>query len=194
MRCPDHLTTNRLSLQRPRRSDAELIFSTYASDPDVCRYLAWPRHESVTDSIAFVDFSDAEWARGPAGPYLIWHRRAGALLGSTGLTFEESEQATTGYVIARKHWGNGYASEALRAMMTVAAGARARRLTTVVHPAHEPSRRVLLRCGFNSLGLDESPIVFPNLDSEPVTVERFAATLPDAIRGLDAKLECTPKE
>ena len=45
--------------------------------------------------------TDAEWQRWPAGPYLIENRESGRLLGGTGLAFETSFRAATGYVLAR---------------------------------------------------------------------------------------------
>src|SRR5438876_12388274 len=50
VRAPDTIDTPRLILRRPRASDAEAIFSRYASDPDVTRYVGWPAHKSVDDT------------------------------------------------------------------------------------------------------------------------------------------------
>ena len=44
--------------------------------------------------------TDAEWQRWPAA-YLIENRESGRLLGGTGLAFETSFRAATGYVLAR---------------------------------------------------------------------------------------------
>ena len=35
--------TERLVLRRPTAADAPAIFARYASDPEVTRYMAWPR-------------------------------------------------------------------------------------------------------------------------------------------------------
>lgn len=68
---PEEIETARLLLRRPRTSDADAIFSRYASDAEVTRYLSWPRHESVRETRIFVGFSEAEWERWGCGPYLI---------------------------------------------------------------------------------------------------------------------------
>jgi hypothetical protein len=80
--------TARLLLARPRAADVEAIFWRYAADPDVTRYVGWPRHKTVDDTRGFLAFSDAQWDQWPAGPYLAWSRSDGALLGSTGLMFD----------------------------------------------------------------------------------------------------------
>jgi RimJ/RimL family protein N-acetyltransferase len=56
---------------------------------------------------AFLAFSEAEWNRWPAGPYLIECQGNRKLLGGTGLAFETPTVAATGYVIARNAWGHG---------------------------------------------------------------------------------------
>ena len=56
------------------------IFARYSSDPEVTRLVGWPRHRHVDDARGFLQWSDAEWARAPAGPYLIERREDGALL------------------------------------------------------------------------------------------------------------------
>jgi ribosomal-protein-alanine N-acetyltransferase len=44
MRAPERLETARLILRRPRAADAPVIYERYASDPEVTRWLGWPRH------------------------------------------------------------------------------------------------------------------------------------------------------
>jgi len=64
---PERLETARLVLRRPRLEDADSIFHRYASDAEVARYLAWPRHASLDDTLLFLKMSDADWALGPVG-------------------------------------------------------------------------------------------------------------------------------
>src|SRR5580765_3818584 len=145
MKCPERLETARLVLRRPVPSDAAEIFERYAADPEVTRFMSWPRHESVADTEGFLAFSDAAWRQWRAGPYLILSRD-GAVLGSTGIEFETPYRATTGYVLARDSWGCGYASEALRAVADLAFRAGVERLYAVCHVEHGASRRVLEKC------------------------------------------------
>lgn len=50
MKAPKHIETTRLILRQPTMSDAVTMFERYASDPDVTRFLGWPRHRSVRDT------------------------------------------------------------------------------------------------------------------------------------------------
>jgi hypothetical protein len=66
-RAPEELRTARLVLRRPVPADAESILEQYASDVEVTRFLAWPRHTVVEDSLGFVRRSDEVWSAAPAG-------------------------------------------------------------------------------------------------------------------------------
>ena len=120
MRAPPLVETPRLVLSAPVAADADLVFQRYASDDDVTKYLGWPTHRTVADTQGFLAFSALQWEREGAGPYLIWARADGQLLGSTGLGLEPGGQAITGYVLATDAWGKGYATEALTAIVDVA--------------------------------------------------------------------------
>jgi RimJ/RimL family protein N-acetyltransferase len=183
------IETVRLRLRPPTGGDAEAIFVRYAGDPEVTRFVGWPRHQSIEDTHAFLAFSAAEWARWPAGPYLIYSRDSGQLLGSTGLSFRHQREAMTGYVLAKDAWGKGLATEALVAMIELARGLRVETLVASCHPSHRPSLRVLEKCGFV---LDDPPATlteFPNLTPGVAqAAARYARRLTDTgseVIGLD---------
>lgn len=149
MKAPLQCETARLMLAAPTAADADAVFERYASDPDVTKYVGWPRHQSVADTRGFLAFSAGEWERCGAGPYLIRARSDGRLLGSTGLGFGRPDEAMTGYVLAKDAWRQGYATEALQAMVDVARRINVGRLYALCHPEHRASRRVLEKCGFS---------------------------------------------
>jgi len=160
VKAPEHIDTKRLSLRRPSATDAEAIFERYAGDERVGEFLAWPIHRSLDDTRQFLAFADAEWLMWPAGPFLIY--RQDLLIGSTGLAFESTSLASTGYVLAKDAWGSGYATEAVLGMKTLAAELGLKRLYAGVHPNHRPSARVLEKAGFRNDGVARACAEFPN--------------------------------
>ncbi len=159
----ERIETDRLVLRRPVDADAEPVFSRYSSDPEVTRYLGWPRHQTVQGARGFIAYSDREWALWPAGPFLIESRDTGRLLGGTGLAFETPFRAATGYVLAKDAWGRGYATEALGAMVALADAVGVKRLQALCHPGHPASARVLEKGGFVCEGRLRRYAEFPNL-------------------------------
>jgi RimJ/RimL family protein N-acetyltransferase len=166
------IETARLILRRPRLADAEAIFARYASDPEVTRFMSFPRHHDVEAARQFVASSDAQWAIWSTGPYLI-EDLSGELLGGTGFDFDDARTAQTGYVLARDAWRKGYATEALAAITALAPALGLRRLYATVHPDHAASIRVLQKCGFEREEARQ-PVVLPNLGAEPVAAIVFA--------------------
>ncbi|HEX5071153.1 MAG TPA: GNAT family N-acetyltransferase [Vicinamibacterales bacterium] len=171
---PDRIETERLILRRPRLEDAEAVFTRYAGDPDVSRYMAWPLHRTPATTRLFLQFSDGEWAKWPAGPYLV-STRDGQLIGGTGFAFETPYRASTGYVFARDAWGRGYATETVRALVQLAPSLGIARLYALCHVDHRPSARVLEKTGFQYEGILRRYLAFPNIgDGSPSDVRCYS--------------------
>jgi [ribosomal protein S5]-alanine N-acetyltransferase len=172
---PSLYRTPRLTLRPPTQTDVPEVFRRIASDPQVTRFVGWPKHRSVDDTQAFVSFSRAEWVKWPVGPLLITAQSDGAILGSTGLAFETPYRASTGFVLAKEAWGSGFASEALSAVVRIAAAKNVQRLYALCYVGHEKSVRVLQRCGFSREGILHKYLEFPNLGTlEPQDVYCYA--------------------
>ena len=173
---PERLETGRLILRRPRIADAEAIYA-YASDPEVTRWMGWPRHTSMRDTEQFLAFCEAEWGRWPAASLAIERCADGRVIGTTGFGFETPWRAMTGYVLARDAWGQGYATEALGAVRDLAPTLGVRRLHTWCHVDHAASAHVLDKCGFAREGVLARHTVFPNSGYDaPLDVLCYART------------------
>ena len=166
MKAPERIETARLILHRPGPSDAEEIFSRYASDADVTKFVGFRKHQTLDDTHAFLSYSESEWIRWPAGPFLIRARANNVLVGSSGLAFETPHRAMTGYVLAKDAWGKGYATEALGGIVETARMVGVRRLYALCHVEHRPSWRVLEKTGFLREGILRSYSEFPNLSPD----------------------------
>jgi len=166
MPAPERIRTERLLLRRPTSQDAEAIFERYASDAEVTHYMAWPTHVSIEQTRAFLNFSESLWQRWSVGPYIIESPESGTLLGSTGIEMQSVGHAETGYVLARDAWQKGYATESLKAVLAITRTLSVRRVTAWCHYQHTASQRVLEKCGFKQLQLEQR-FIFPNLDAHP---------------------------
>jgi RimJ/RimL family protein N-acetyltransferase len=173
----ERFTSERLVLRRPETADAQAIYDRYATSDAVTRYLSWPRHRSLDDTRAFLAFSDAAWAQWHAGPLLIEERESGRLLGSTGVACQTPYRVDTGYVLAEDAWGQGFASEALAAVLTALGGTTVWRVEAFCHPEHTTSTSVLEKAGFELDGRLRRHTVFPNLAPEPQDVLVYSRIL-----------------
>lgn len=143
--------TERLLLRPGWAEDAPALAAAIG-DERIVRNLAtapWPYR--LRDAEAFL----AE-PRDPILPsFLIFERTEGAprLLGSCGLARRASGGIELGYWIARRHWGQGYATEAGSALIEIARALGLPRLQASHFIDNPASARVLEKLGFEPVGI-----------------------------------------
>jgi len=116
---PPRLETRRLVLRGWEPADATAIFS-YASDPEVARYVSWERHVSPRDAQTFLDRQVAAAYEREELDYAIAERHAPErAIGGIGLRWRWRDDLVMelGYVLARRHWGKGLMPEAGRELI-----------------------------------------------------------------------------
>jgi len=105
----------------------------------------WPYTEADARSFAALPHD-------PRYPNCLIVRPHGAeVIGGIGLARHE-DGAELGYWIARQHWGQGYATESARAMLTLARVIGHRRVVAHHFIDNPASGRVLARLGFKPTG------------------------------------------
>lgn len=114
-RLPEIIRTERLTLRRPRPSDADAVFA-YASDPQVTLHMDWPTHTDIAQSRAFLEHCAAAWADGNEATWAITLGDDDGMIGAVGVR-THGHKADFGYTLARAYWGRGIATEAARAML-----------------------------------------------------------------------------
>ncbi len=144
------LETERLVLRAPCREDAKAI-AALANDRRIAENTRRiPHPYPLADAEQFISAptnSTGEMA-------LTIFARDGALMGGCSLSVLDGPAPEIGYWLGMPHWGKGFATEAVRALIdyafteldhtTLQAGAR------VTNPA---SRRILEKCGFQWTGV-----------------------------------------
>lgn len=170
---PDVFELERLRLRRPRLSDAEAIFE-YASDPEVTRYMVWPtemRPESVLERLRG---RETQWNSGTEFDWVMTLRPEDRAIG--GISCRPlAPTADFGFVLHRRHWGHGFATEAARAVVEWVFSVPAiRRLWATCDVENPASARVLEKCGLSPEGVLRRAILRPNLSPEPRDALLFA--------------------
>ena len=168
------LCTARLILRAPIPDDAAQIFSRYAQDPEVTRYLIWSPHKSVSETEEFIERCIAESAGGVRFPWVITGKSTRELIGMIELQIHAGD-ANVGYVIARSEWGRGYVTEALRGVLDFAfSRPDVKRVWAVCDVANIASARVMEKAGMLREALVPSFIRHPNISEALRDVYRYA--------------------
>lgn len=148
------LATARLTLSGHSSQDFD-DFAAQWSDPEVVRYLTG---RPLTREEAWSRFLRAigHWAVRGYGYWILRERATGRFVGDVGLADLQRElepsyrgEPEAGWVLAPWAQGQGYATEAVRAVLSWAdATLAAPRVVCIIDPSNTPSLRVADRCGF----------------------------------------------
>ena len=111
---PAPLTTERLTLRALADGDAAALHGAW-SDPEVMRFWHVPAAGTLDDSVAMLD---AMRANPSACYWAIVVGDEGPAIGHVGFpSTSAGRRCPFGYLIARAHWGRGYAAEAAAAAL-----------------------------------------------------------------------------
>lgn len=169
---PDCLEGPRLTLNKPRLTDAEAVFARWTADPEVTRYLTWSPHRAVEDTRGWL--RNIIEAFDGHGSHVAWlmHDATGPV-GAIGVT-RERHRLSLGYVVARAYWGRGYATEASQTLLQFARTLPGvGRIDSVCDVDNHASARVLEKVGMRFEGVLERWIHHPNLSAEPRDVRSY---------------------
>ncbi len=172
------LETKRLALRAPCLEDAKTV-AMLANDRRIAENTARiPHPYNVSDAEGFITGANK---RGGEAVFLITLRDE-TVIGACGVAAQDDAQEI-GYWLGAPYWGQGYATEALHAVIDYAftdlghealqAGAR------VTNPA---SRRVLEKCGFQWTGVGLYRIRAIN-SSAPIDRFRLERGIWSALKG-----------
>lgn len=144
---PTQVFTDRLTLKKLRYEEAEEIFYSYASKDEATRFMSWPTHQSLRDTMSFLRYADEGWKAGTDYSYSIRLVNNARLIGSFGI-INESGNLQFGYIFSPTQWGNGYATEACKAMINVLRNLQGvYRIQTFTDVDNKASANVLLKSG-----------------------------------------------
>lgn len=145
------LVTDRLRLRELTEADAADLFRIY-QDPVVMRFMG-PPPGSVEEECANIRRHRRRYyERYGYGLWATVLRDGNVLIGRCGLLrtrMNGKMETELSFLLDRAFWGRGYATEAARAILRMAAERfRCDRLVAVVHPDNEASLHAVERLGF----------------------------------------------
>lgn len=155
MRGTRALETARLSLNRFTEGDAPAMYAAWAADPAVTRFLRWQPHRDAAETAQLLRAWVRDYEAKPGWyNWAIRLRADGALIGAIGAVLsEEGDWLEPGYALSRAHWGRGYMTEALRAVVDYLFAGEGQTVLRCCHAVENPaSGRVMRKVGFRPVG------------------------------------------
>ena len=150
---PPEIETPRLRLRVPRPQDALTVNrAVRESYLELTPWMEWAKElPTLSESESFAALAQEKWRAGEEWPLLMWSKSSGELLGSTGCPniSWSVPKFEIGYWCHSQHTGNGYVTEAARAIARfVFERFNARRLEIRADDRNERSWLVAERIGF----------------------------------------------
>jgi RimJ/RimL family protein N-acetyltransferase len=148
------ITTDRLLLRKPRREDAADLAVAYA-DPEVVRFIGDGSTATLEEVAEGIEEWLERWESWGLSLCSLERREDGRVLGRAGFLRWDPEtwqiggdEVELGWLLAREHWGRGYATEAALALRDWAFAERGlTRLISLIEHDNVRSSRVAERLG-----------------------------------------------
>ncbi|WP_226641858.1 GNAT family N-acetyltransferase [Mesobacillus subterraneus] len=112
------LETERLVLRKIRYEDIGDIH-TYASNPEVSKYVFWGAHETREATEDYVKMILTLYAEGKIAPWGIHYKEDNKLIGTVDFVSWQTQHKTAelGYALSKDYWGRGIATEAAKELI-----------------------------------------------------------------------------
>lgn len=142
------LETERLRL-RPFRDDDLDAYARICADPEVMRYLGEGKPLARPDAWRQMAMIIGHWHLRGYGLWAVEERASGVLVGRIGLFNPEGWPGLEcGWMLAREHWGKGYATEGARRSLEYAFSTLGHaHVISLIRPGNAASVRVAERLG-----------------------------------------------
>jgi len=149
------LQTSRLTLRPMTIADAESLHAIM-SDAEVMAFWDMSEIEDIELTIAILKSQLADMKKKKSSYWAMTRTEDGLFVGCCDLSEIDRwhHRAEVGFIVSKAFWGDGYAQEAMEAVVDHAAQAmKLRRLTARTHLGNVRSVRLLEKLGFRHEGL-----------------------------------------
>ncbi len=162
---PDfEIFTSRLHLRILKAEDTNTFATTVTYSASLHQWLDWCHPGfNFSDAKEFIMANRLNWAKSLAYGFGVFDRKSNQFLGMVAITeFSRiSNMASVGYWIADKYQCNGYAKEAMLAIIEFSfAELKLTRLEIICDPENKPSHELAKKCGAVQEGIARNRFIF----------------------------------
>ena len=142
------IETKRLLLRKFRIEDADEMFSNWANDSEVTKYMTWEPHLNVEVTKNILSLWINEYENPKTYRYAITIKETGELIGSIDVVDFVNGCPEIGYCLSRKHWNKGLMTEACKAFISYLLNEGFSKIVIEAEVNNIGSNRVIEKCGF----------------------------------------------
>lgn len=149
------LETDRLLLRPLKPDDAKAMYTNWATDKEVARYVTWAPHANLAETQELMAFWASQYDRPDFYTWGIELKATGQLIGTFAFVgvSDRDQVAELGYALGKNWWHQGYATEAGLAILAFGFDRLSLNRIQAVHDDRTPaSGRVLEKLGMTYEG------------------------------------------
>ncbi|HSK12815.1 MAG TPA: GNAT family N-acetyltransferase [Phnomibacter sp.] len=144
------IRTERLRLRAVTPSDADALFELRRMD-EVMLYLDRPRPQTIDEVVELIEKINTSFEQGEGISWIIAEQGMEKAIGTIGFwrMDKPNHRAEIGYMLHPDHWGKGYATEAMHAVLLYAFDTlKFHSIEANINPLNEASKKLLEKTGF----------------------------------------------
>jgi [ribosomal protein S5]-alanine N-acetyltransferase len=162
----DYYETERLIIRKPLIDDHIQVFTKWAQDKEVTKYLTWTPHDNLQKTKSFIEYCIKIWGNDKYA-YMICDKNTKDVMGMIDFRFDDFK-ANFGYLLGQRYWDYGYMTEVANKLLTeVIKIDKIYRIWAICDVENKGSANVMKKCGMEYEGILHRGIVHPNLSKEP---------------------------
>ena len=144
------IETKRLILRKLEISDLEQVYNNWCSDPKVTKYVTWDMHKNIEQTKEYINFKLGLYEKDYRFDWVVVIKETNELIGEIDAVKQSLNYnlVELGYCYGSKYWNNGYATEALSAVIKYLKEVALVEKVTACHISTNPaSGRVMQKAG-----------------------------------------------
>lgn len=142
------IETERIILREFKLGDEYEMFSNWASDPEVVKYLTWPIHENIEVTRSIIQSWVNQYQDPTTIRFGITLKDTGELVGGIDVVHYFDGVPEVGYCLAKKCWNKGIMTEVFSAFRDYLFTLGFKKITIRAQVENIGSNRVIQKCGF----------------------------------------------
>ena len=144
------IETKRLILRKLEISDLEQVYNNWCSDPKVSKYVTWDTHKNIGQTKEYINFKLGLYEKDYRFDWVVVIKETNEVIGEIDAVKQSLNYnlVELGYCYGSKYWNNGYATEALSAVIKYLKEVALVEKVTACHISTNPaSGRVMQKAG-----------------------------------------------
>ena len=174
MSLPSFFYSNRLTLRSINISDHELIYDSWACDPEVAKYTPRRVHNSKEDTKKYILECIDKKKASTEFTYIAWETGKDIPVGCLSLR-PRTHMVEVGYLISQANWRKGFATEMVsKSIEIIFSSTSFIRIWAYCDIDNLASVRVMQKAGMREEGILRSWAIHPNISNIPRDVRVFS--------------------